>query len=177
MNKKIKDLNKQLENVQSNASDIEMQLQAEWNEVFRDSTKIKEMVSKVGNSRKYTFDQYGEIAAYVNVDLSDFEECKEYFEVYMRDEHCTSVQWEYGALLLNCGPDNIIIQDDTRHDNGVWLNSKCVIDESEYKEDGEVDETKRNALIEAYMEKTGYFPGVFRCDSHGNVFLVNTKGN
>ena len=60
--------------------------------------------------------------------------------------------------------------------NGVWLNSKCIIEESSYTDDdGEVNETKRNALIEAYMDKSGFFPGVFRTDSHGNVFAIKTN--
>ena len=53
---------------------------------------------------------------------------------------------------------------------------EIIIDGDEYTEDGEVDEVKRNELIEAYMEKTGCFPGVLSDDDHGNLFLVNTTG-
>jgi hypothetical protein len=67
-----------------------------------------------------------------------------------------------------------VVQDDAGRDNGVYLADKCIINESEYKNDGEVDETKRNALIEAYMEKMGYFPGVFRRDRDGSVYSVKT---
>ncbi len=92
----------------------------------------------------------------------------------MREYHFVDTDWKNDTLSMSQG-ESIIIQDDTRRDNGVWLNGKRVIDESEYKVDGEVDETNRNRLIEAYMTETGFFPGVFRCDSHGNIFLVNTQ--
>jgi hypothetical protein len=72
----------------------------------------------------------------------------------------------------------LIIQDDTRHDNGVWLSGKCIIDEVDYTDHtitGKVDTRKRNELIESWMEKNGYFPGVFRCDCYGNVYHVNTQ--
>lgn len=53
-----------------------------------------------------------------------------------------------------------------------------MIPERDYKSDGEdVDVIKRNALIEAYMERSGYFPGVFRVDQRGNVSLVDTKNS
>lgn len=165
MNKTIKELNKKLNEVNSDASDLETQLQNAWNEVFKDSGVIKAMVTKVEASEDYTTTEYGDIASWTRVDLSDFEDCREYFETYMREYNYIDVDWKNDAISLSYGPDNLIIQDDTRHDNGVWCESKLVIKESEYtNDDGEVDTTKRNELIEAYMEKNGFFPGVFRCD-------------
>ena len=171
----IKALNEKLNQVNGDAAEIEMQLQAAWNEVFEKSQVIQDAISKLESSHDFTFDRWGEIAAYIRFnDLSDFRECRDYFETYMRDSHFVSIDWDNDCLLYSQGSENITIQDDTRHDNGVWFDHKLIIEESEYKDDGEVDETKRNALIEAYMERTGYFPGVFRVDSYGNVFLVNT---
>ena len=176
MNKTIKALNKQLLKTQGNISKIEEKLQLAYNSVFDKSNIVKKMISKVENSSDYTFMEYGEIASYASVDLSDFQECKQYFEHYMNDSMVgfIEVDWTNDCLTMSQG-ESLIIQDDMRNDNGVWLNGKCVIDEVEYKEGNEVDEVKRNELIEAYMEKNGYFPGVFRADSHGNVFLVNTQ--
>ena len=174
--KTIKALNKKLKQVNGDACEIEMQLQAAWNEVFEKSQVIQDAVSKLESSHDFTFDQFGEIASYIRFnDLSDFRECRDYFETYMQESHFVGIDWDNDCLLYSQGPENITIQDDTWHDNGVWFGHKLIIKESEYKADGEVDETKRNALIEAYMERTGYFPGVFRVDSYGNVFLVNTK--
>ena len=175
MNKTIKALNKKLQTKAADAAAIEMELQTAWNKVFDDSDKIKAMVSKVENSDNYTSNKYGEVCSFVWIDLSDFKDCKQYFETYMQDNHCVSIDWTIEALELSHGDDNLMIQRDTRHDNGVWQNHELVIDEAEYlDDDGEVDEAKRNALIETHMEKTGFFPGVFTVDYHGNIFLVNT---
>lgn len=174
-NQTIETLNKEFELANENAGVIEIELQNAWNEVFKELPVIKDMVTKLESSNDFIFDKYGEIASYISFDSSDFLECRGYFETYMQDYHYINVDWDGECLLYNQGPDSITIQDDTRYDNGVWFNHKVVINESEYKDDDGVNETKRNALIEAYMERTGYFPGVFRVDSHGNVFLVNTN--
>jgi Sec7-like guanine-nucleotide exchange factor len=171
-------LNEKLVQLQADQDEIEISLQDAWNKVFENSVVIKAMVAKVENSTDYVFDKYGEIAQETRCyELDEFNGCQEYLENYLQENHSISIEWAYLRLLLNCGSDNLIIQDDSRHDNGVWCEGKCVIEESEYKDENtrEVNETLRNKLIEAYMEKKGFFPGVFRCDQYGGVFLVNTK--
>jgi hypothetical protein len=174
MNKQIKDLNAQLANNLESIGDIETKLQAEWDRVFDDSGVIKAMMAKVEDSTDYRFDEYGEIVSYHYVDLSDFKDSKKYLVQYLRDSYCADLDLVNECITYSQG-ESIVIQDETRRDNGVWLSSKLIIDESEYKDENGVNETKRNELIEAYMEKTGCFPGVFRSDSHGNVFSVSTK--
>lgn len=174
MNKTIKALNKQLLKSKNDTVVIETKLQVAWNNVFDKSKDIVNLTTQVFDSQDFRFNEYGEVESYAYVDLSDFEDCKRYFENYMQELHFIKVDFKNECLTYNQG-ESLVIQDDTRHDNGVWLNGKCIIDETEYKNDGEVDETKRNQLIETYMEKEGYFPGVFRCDQYGNVFYVNTK--
>ena len=174
MNKQIKDLNAQLASNLENLSDIETKLQEEWDRVFDDSGVIKAMMAKVEDSTDYRFDEYGEIVSYHYVDLSDFKDSKKYLVQYLRDSYCADLDLVNECITYSQG-ECIVIQDETRRDNGVWLNSKLIIDESEYKDENGVNETKRNELIEAYMEKTGYFPGVFRSDSYGNVFASSTK--
>lgn len=172
----IKILNEKLNQVNSDVCEIESELQTAWNDVFKNMPVILDAVSKLEQSNDYTWDKYGEIASYIRFyDLSDFKECRQYFETFMQEYHFVTVDWDNDCLVYNQG-ECITIQDDTRHDNGIWLNSKCIIEESSYTDDdGEVNETKRNALIEAYMDKSGFFPGVFRTDSHGNVFPVKTS--
>ena len=173
MNNKITKLLDKLNNQANEMEGIKIDLQDEYNKVFDSMPQVKEMVAKLEQSNNYTIDKYGEIASIESVNLSDFQECGAYFVDYMRDNHYITIDLDNGYMTYSQGPDCMIIQDDTRHDNGVWLEGKLVIKESEYKEDGDVDELKRNELIEAYMEKTGYFPGVFRVDAYGNVFLVD----
>jgi hypothetical protein len=182
MNKTIKALNKQLTGLQGDRDKIETKLQLAWNKVFDKSKTLKAGISAVESSNEYFGDECGEIVSWVRFDLSNFQECKQYLECYLGD-YCVDIDWDNDCLKYRQG-ESLIIQDDTRRDNGVWLNHKCIIDESEYRdinsenehyERGEVNEVKRNELIEKYMEKSGYYPGVFRVDYHGNVSAVKTN--
>ena len=177
MNKNISKLQSLLEENEQSGEVIKEKLQLAYNEVFKEVVSLNEALDKLSNSHKFSWDNCGEIVQWTRYNgLSDFADCREYFETYLSEFHFTNVDWKNDCLTQSIGPDYISVQDDTRGDNGVWCNGKRVIDETEYKDDGgEVDETKRNQLIEAYMEKTGCFPGVFRTDSHGNIFPVNTK--
>jgi hypothetical protein len=164
--------------ITGNVSEIEHNLQLMYNELFDNSKVVKDMISKVQDSNDYYTDEYGEVCQWVHVDLGDFKPSQSYFSDYMLREHFITVDFTNDTLSMSQG-ESIFIQNDTRHDNGVWFNRKCIIKESDYKDEetNEVDEAKRNELIEKYMEKTGCFPGVFRIDYHGNVFPVNMKGN
>ena len=176
MNNQIKRLNERLIALNCDAETIQCELQVAWNGIFADLPILRDAVTKLENSTDYTFDQYGEIVSWIRFDLSDFQDNKQYLIEYMREYNFVEVNFVDDCLTYSQGPDCITIQDDTRRDNGVWLNSKLIIEESDYKtEDGEVDETKRNQLIEEYMNRVGEFPGVFRTDSYGNVSFVDTK--
>ena len=178
MNNKIKELNEKLRDSQNNSSLVEQQLQIEWNGVFQDIGSLKDAVIRLEDSKDYYGGEYGDICSWVRFDTSPYKDCQEYFKDYMQEYHCVRVNFKDDALILSHGDDNIHIQDDTRHDNGVWQGHKVIIKESEYRDEetNEVDEVKRNQLIEAHMEKSGYFPGVYRVDRHGNIESVNTKG-
>ena len=173
MNSNIKKLLDQLEDSRLDIAKTKVKLQLEYNKLFDKSKELAKAVSFTEQASEYRFDQYGEIqSVYHFSELDLYSECREYLEAWLSD-YCIIVDWNSDCLLFNQG-ESLIIQDDTRRDNGVWLSGKCVVNETEYKVDGEVDEDKRNELIEAHMEKTGYFPGVFRADQHGNVFPVST---
>ena len=174
MNKQIKALNQKLASIAGDASEIETQLQAEWNKVFADMTVLKDAVAKLESSNEYGFDEDGEIVSWIAFDTSPFKGCEAYLVEYLRFNHCVEIDFFNNTLQTSHG-DCIVIQDDTRRDNAVYLGYEVIIQELEYlDEDGKVDEVKRNALIEAYMEKMGGFSGVFRTDSYGNVFPVST---
>lgn len=174
MNNKIKELQAKLLESKADIAAIDRLIQLEYNKVFDDSTKLKNAIKNAENSSEYQVNCYGEIESWWRFrDLSDYTEARDYLDNWFSD-YCIVVDWENECLLVSQG-ESIIIQDDTRHDNGVWLNGKCIIKESEYKLDNEVNEDKRNELIEIWMDKNGFFPGVFRVDSYGNVFPVQTK--
>lgn len=175
---KINELKAKLAKLANEAADTETEMQTEYNKVFDDSALVKAIVSKIesGTSDGYQFDEAGEIEAYTRIkELSEFDdEAKPYLSEYIRDNTCARIDWNNDCALVSLGGDEIIIQDENGRDNGVWMNHKRIIDESEYKDDDGVNEAKRNELIEAYMERTGYFPGVFRVDYHGNIEPVST---
>lgn len=178
MNNRIKELQDQVTGCNADRAKIEEKLQAEWDKVFNDSTSLRKAITNAESASEYQTGKYGEIESwYRYADLSDYSDCREYFESWLLNNHCMRVEWDSDCpIVSHGGEDNYHIQDDTRHDNGVWQSGKCVIKESEYKEDdGEVNEAWRNELIEKRMEREGYFPNVFRIDSHGNVFSVNTQ--
>jgi len=176
MNTAIKNLLDQIHSETANITKLQEKLQKEYNRVFSDSETLNKAISNAENSSEYQFGRYGDIESWYRFSgLSDYAECREYFETWLSEKHCMRVDWENDCLIVSHGDDNILIQDDTRHDNGVWQSGKLIIDESEYKSDGEVNEVKRNALIEAHMEKSGYFPGVYRTKRSGGVYAVNTQ--
>jgi len=178
MNKKIETLLKEIETAKNQAREVidikKVQLQKEFNKMLDNDISFQKALNNAENASDYQYAVYCNVESWFRyLELDDVpEEHREYFEEYVSDK-CISIDWNNSCFLMNQG-DCLIIQDDTRRDNGVWLNGKIVIDESEYKVEGDVDEDLRNSLIEAYMEKSGFFPGVFRVTQHGDVFLVNT---
>lgn len=178
MNTKIETLLAELNDNCRNADAIKAKLQKEYDKVFDDSKALAKAIANAENASMYQIGEDGEVESWFRFSgLSDFHECREYFETWLLESHCMMVDWDNDCFLYSQG-ESLIIQDDARNrrDNGVWLSGKQIIEESEYRDDdGEVDESKRNELIEAWMEKNGYFPGVFRVDNYGNVSHVNTQ--
>ena len=152
---------------------LQEQLQSKYNLVFDQDAYLKSLVSEI-DSDKAVYD-LREDGLYLttSIDVSDYSESIEYLESWFSDQ---SIYLENDILMLLLGDDFIAIQDNTRHNNGVWCNREIIICENEYKSEGEdVDETLRNKLIEEYMEKTGCFPSVGRVTQHGDFFPVNTQ--
>ena len=91
----------------------------------------------------------------------------------MRENHCIEVDFQNDVLMYSQGPCIVVNNEgdvlDT--DSGKWF-----IKKNDYldEETGKFDISKRNELIEAYMEKTGYFPGVFESDYYGNLRIDRT---
>jgi len=82
---------------------------------------------------------------------------------------------ENDSILSYYGDDYIGIQEDTRHDNGVWQGHKLIIEESEYLDNsGSVNVKQRNQLIEQHMEETGIFPCVGIVTRYGEFQPVDT---
>ena len=151
---------------------IQASLNKEYKKQFSKDKDLTKAIASVESSNEYGIDQ--DVYRWTRFDVSTYANYMDALRDHL-SELCIHVNADHDALLMYEG-DCLIIQDDVGRDNGVWLNHKCVIDEREYKtDDNEIDETLRNSLIEAYMEKTGCFPSVVRIDRYSNVTPVNTQ--
>jgi len=102
---------------------------------------------------------------------------REYLDTYLTQNRGLSVDWDSTVLIQYLGDDEILVVDDTRSSNGVYQSGALIIEEDDYIIDGDcVDETMRNQLIEAHLEKTGYYPGIYRVTCTGDVYPVSTQG-
>jgi hypothetical protein len=140
---------------------------------FKDNKSLNALLSKVEKSKNLIqehewFSQYIHFDASKFIDtISDIE--KDAFSEYLSEFLCIDVDYENSALRYNIGPCIVINNEDgdvLDQESGKWI-----IDRKDY-------ETKEKLfeLIEAYMEKSGYYPSVVSCDSYGNAFYVNTRG-
>jgi hypothetical protein len=172
MNNKIKELTNQLEEIQTinqtTIDTIKDRLQAEYNKVFNDSKQLATALSNADQASMYQMDANGEVDAWFRfAGLSDYAECKEYFEAWLFNDYAMNVDWNNDCILVPQGPAIIINEDGDvlDQDSGKWI-----INRKDYNSTKELNEK-----IETWMEEKGYFPGVFSVDRYGNVFHVNTK--
>lgn len=173
MNAKIERLTAALHKAQrlhgKRIAEIKAALQEEWNKAFDADKDLQSAITELESSNNWISGEEG-IERYVRWhDLATYADCREFLEAYLSEQ---AIYLEEEALTTSEGPSLIINDDGDVYDQD---SRKTVVRRADYLDDeGEEDESKRNALIEAWMEKSGYFPGVFRQDRHGNVFHVNT---
>ena len=183
----LKELSKKEQDQTKVIDEIKAKVQIEANKLFDKDKELKQALIELENSNDYNIGEYGELESWIRFNSNFPNELNEYFENYLSENFgYIRMDFKNDALISFHGDDFISIQDDARHnqDNGIWQGQKMIIKEDEYRDEnpenehyerGEINIAKRNELIEQHMEKTGYFPGVFRVDYHGNVFSVNTK--
>ena len=125
------------------------------------------------NSNNYGEDENGWIYAWARFELPEkFKPYTEYFERWIQEQYCYTYDSKNDSLMNSLGPDEIVINED----GDIFMGHKVIIDSKECRDDdGNYDRKKRNRLIEEYMERTGYFPGVFKQDHYGNITAINTK--
>lgn len=121
----------------------------------------------VAQRRGFQWTNCGEIEEWAivpGVDEID-EELREAFR-----EHASqlgfNVDFEQGILLNLLSNEEITVNED----GDVFEGSKLIIHRDNYD-----NEMERNAQIETHMARTGYFPGVFLTDRHGNITPIDTK--
>lgn len=172
--KTINELTQKLNGANGVSAEIELQLQEAWNKVFADSTKIRDAVALLYKSNDYAWFEHDELCCYISFDVSDFRDSRQWFTEYMREHEHVEVDWENDALTRGIGPAIVINSHGDVYDQD---SGKFFVSKNDYREEGtgELNEGKRNELIEAYMKRLGYYPGVFESYNGGSVFLVDTR--
>lgn len=174
LKKTISELNKKhVETLQP----IENLLQQAYNTLFDDMSVWKNAYSRLEQSNDYTTDQFdGWPCQWIRCEeLSKLDEDdREYFKTWLDETYCAvDIDWNNECLVMRNGPAIIIDENGDVYDQD---SRKRIIERNEYLDEANhVDKDKRNQLIEDYMKRTGYFPGVFTMDKYGNVYPVNTQ--
>jgi hypothetical protein len=163
---------------------IESEIQLILNKKFDANKTLQKAINKLNKDPEgYMYNEEHDIDAWVRFSTKDLEKNDvPYFQAYLDDtaeKHGCSYYFDgkNDLLLSGQGFDNYVIQSGyCRGDHGVWQGHKLVIEASEYTEDRQVNVSKRNQLIEAHMEKTGCFPGVFEMSTdYNDLKFVNTQ--
>lgn len=166
-----------LESLKSDQSkaraDIEGKIQSALNIQFKDWKVLQDAIKALDTTSDYGSDEGG-IYSWVRFETSEVpEHTRDYLDAYLSD-YGIHLDYKNDSLMSFQG-ECITVQDDTRFDNGVYDSHQLIIDPSEYTENGDIDEDKRDYLIETYMDKTGCYPGVFHVTRNGDVYLIPTQ--
>jgi len=160
---KVKALKEQLIHAETELLDARV-------EMLRDTHFVREMETLFYGSKErgYQYSTHGEVEEWARVkELSNVED--DMYDAFreVASELGFNVDFDNDCLLLPLGPDEIIINEV----GDVFQGNKLILKRTNY-----VDTQDRNAQIEAHMERSGYFPGVFHSDRYGNLTSVDTKG-
>lgn len=171
MKESINQLLKSLDESKNQVLDLESKIKEEYFSIFDKLEVVKKIVISCENSNDHGYPENDEfINLFVRIDsfelnMEGLE--KKYFFEYLEDNYNIFTDSSSDSFVYSTGP-NIIINhygDVLDEDSGKWVISK-----NDYSSTNE-----RNQLIEAYMENSGCFPGVFEVDRYGHVTPVNTK--
>ncbi len=170
MNNKIRTLIEKLNSVkaesQNHIFELDRQLQTEYNKEFSRDKLLSKMVKRLQKSDALELGPNG-IYQWISFDVSEYSNCLDYLKAYLDETYCIRIGEHNDSLELDVGPSLTI-----NHRGDVFDedSGKFAINAHDYK-----NVSERNALIEAYMEKTGHFPGVYSVDSYSNVTTADTQ--
>lgn len=165
MNNTINQLNQELKQLGSKRDDIEAKLQAEYNKLFNADEILHAALRALESSNDYTLEDF-EVWQWVRFDLAEYTPVLKYLDNYLSD-YGIQLDKQNDVLILSCSPSIIINEDGDVYDED---SQKWIVSEDDYRTRDE-----RNQLIEAYMERTSCYPGVFEVGRYGDVTLVNTQ--
>lgn len=163
---KIKSLEKHRLEMNQVVSQVESQLLEEYSKIFEKDTKLQTAIKELEDSKEFGIDDG--IYRWNRFDFDDYKdnnEVIEYLEQYLNEHHFINIDIKNDAIMKNEGFNLILDHDGNIYDED---SQEFIIDHSEY-----TNKSKRNKLVNNWMEKNGYFPGLFSVDRYNNVFLIN----
>jgi hypothetical protein len=158
--------------------DLRGQIQTALNALFDDDSELQKAIADVQLTNKYCTNEHGEICQWLGFRTAKYIGDLPYLAAYLQEHHFIDLDADNDSILYPLGPQ-IIVNDEGDvydEDSGKWI-----ITEKDYAismdddPTGEMEKAKRNQLIELWMEKNGYFPGVYFVDRYGNVSPINTQ--
>lgn len=167
---KIETLFKQVLNVKKQTKAklelIKAKLQLELDKKYAKSKPLQQLIELVNQSKEYGSDECG-IYQWVRASLvKDIPpEEQEYFEEYL-GQRGLSVDFKNEAIFSYLG-GCFVINTDEGGDIYDTETGKLIIEHNQY-------ETRQQAvgLLKDYMNKHGYYPGVFSMDRYGYIKSV-----
>jgi len=178
MNSKIESLKQALESAnqfvsevskdaRARVSDVETMLQSTWDEAFDANQDLQTALKALDESKALTSvdgdDWYHRWTRYQAPESFDLEAFKAYL-----DDRCVYYDPKHHALTTTEGSALIVDDEGHVYDQDA---GKVVVKPELYETVAE-----RNALIEAYMQRSGCFPRVIKVNRYGEPFgYVNTK--
>lgn len=133
--------------------------------------EINALIDKLNESKNiyWGYDEAIQSASFDFSTLIDIDNKfeQELLEEFLSETHYINCDFDNGAVTMGLGQSITI---DHRGDVYDQDSGKTIINRKDYE-----TEEERNTLIEAWMDKTGYFPAVIESDSHGHIHFVDTK--
>jgi hypothetical protein len=162
----IRKLKTELDQVNANKAELIARIQREYEVIFEDHSSLRHAMNKVQMSTELTHVEGDDwYHVFVRYDLSKFKDVKEYLTEYLRGHYNIEPDFENNTLHTTIGPA-ILIQFDWRDGYTAYDQDSNKIIASNKVEDDLVKD------IEAYMDKSGYYPAVISVDTYGNPSYV-----
>jgi hypothetical protein len=157
--------------IMERANTLKAALQAEFEKRFEKNRKLQKALKELDSSKQLTEmpndEYYHRWVRFEDLVQYKDHDAKQALIQYL-DERCIYADFEHHCLTTSEGPALIIDDDGDCFDQD---SGKVVVAASAYENTAE-----RNALIEAWMEKSGYFPSVIQVDRYGSPLgYVNTQ--
>lgn len=177
MNKKIEMLKNELTKHNAETANVQEAIQKEYNKIFDKDAVLEALMERAtecaapnkADQSGYMFSEDGGIDYWCRFQaIDDYREVADYLNEWVSTVHGLYIDWKNDAVISSQGGGLVVGVNGDVYDTDA---QDVIVKSSEYSNDAE-----RNTLIEKHMERTGYFPGVFRESFGGELFPIDTTG-